>query len=320
MNTACSFPSSINRNTIPAWTQSAVPLFSDDRFSCSKSKSDVFRAELEYCRYDVAELFEIRTGPHVMERLGNGRKPDALLITLQRKGDCTLRHRDRLDTLRPGDLTLIDPSLPLKMKITGDMHQTVLKVPRQRLGADAGLAERMTGLKITGATGSGRVAGSFLDSIISELGQLPAKEMARLLGSAFDVLATSALSSSARTDFELSSYTFHQMQRLRAYIDDHLAEAGLGARPIAAAHGMSVRNLNKLFQASGTTLQKFIWQRRLQRAAEALRDPVLRGRSITEIAHAWGFRSSSHFSRAFKAEFGQQPSAYRRSQAGDSAR
>ena len=32
---------------------------------------------------------------------------------------------------------------------------------------------------------------------------------------------------------------------------------------------------------------------------------------ITEIAFRWGFNDSAHFSKAFRAEFGQSPRAYR---------
>ena len=47
---------------------------------------------------------------------------------------------------------------------------------------------------------------------------------------------------------------------------------------------------------------------RLARAQNLLRNSAL---SLTEVALATGFASSSHFSRAYTAEFGEAPSRYR---------
>jgi AraC-like DNA-binding protein len=42
-----------------------------------------------------------------------------------------------------------------------------------------------------------------------------------------------------------------------------------------------------------------------------LRDPRQSMRSITDIAHGWGFSSRAHFNRLFKASMGQSPGHYR---------
>ena len=39
-------------------------------------------------------------------------------------------------------------------------------------------------------------------------------------------------------------------------------------------------------------------------------------RTISEIAFAWGFSSSAHFSRAFRKRFGVTPTAFRRGDRG----
>jgi AraC family transcriptional activator of tynA and feaB len=36
------------------------------------------------------------------------------------------------------------------------------------------------------------------------------------------------------------------------------------------------------------------------------------GRTLSEIAYAWGFSDMTHFSRRFKAAYGVLPSDYRR--------
>ncbi len=72
---------------------------------------------------------------------------------------------------------------------------------------------------------------------------------------------------------------------------------------------LSTRQLNRLFQDKlGQTTMGYYRALRLARAQNLLRNSAL---SLTEVALATGFASSSHFSRAYTAEFGEAPSRYR---------
>ncbi|MGO9397191.1 MAG: helix-turn-helix domain-containing protein [Xanthobacteraceae bacterium] len=59
------------------------------------------------------------------------------------------------------------------------------------------------------------------------------------------------------------------------------------------------------------SVSRYLWQRRLIRCTEALRDPSQAHRSITDVCFLYGFSSSSHFSRLFKDQFGVSPIQYR---------
>jgi AraC family transcriptional regulator, positive regulator of tynA and feaB len=95
------------------------------------------------------------------------------------------------------------------------------------------------------------------------------------------------------------------------YIDRHLADPVLGVADIARAFGFSSRTVHKLFEGETQTVARAIWDRRLDRCRDDMADPAMASRSITEIAHLWGFSDSQHFSRAFKLRFGLTPRAYR---------
>jgi len=95
------------------------------------------------------------------------------------------------------------------------------------------------------------------------------------------------------------------------YIDRNLADPDLGVASIARAFGFSSRTVHKLFEGEAQTIARAIWDRRLDRCREEMIDPSLAARSITEIAHLWGFSDSQHFSRAFKQRFGVTPRDYR---------
>ena len=86
------------------------------------------------------------------------------------------------------------------------------------------------------------------------------------------------------------------------------------AEPVSLPHlattaGLSERQLNRLFtEKLGRATMRYYRELRLEKAQSLLRNSPL---TLTEIALATGFASSSHFSRAYAAQFGQPPSAYR---------
>lgn len=78
---------------------------------------------------------------------------------------------------------------------------------------------------------------------------------------------------------------------------------------LARVAGISVRQLERLFtKLPGRSLHGTYLDIRLTQAEQLL---LKTGMSVTEIALSCGFRSSSHFSRAFKKRFGEAPNTRR---------
>ena len=73
------------------------------------------------------------------------------------------------------------------------------------------------------------------------------------------------------------------------------------------------RYLHKVFSEDGETLNQYIWTHRLELCRAHLARADLAAKSITEIAFGCGFSNAAHFSRSFRARFGESPRAYRRS-------
>src|SRR5581483_2092631 len=88
-------------------------------------------------------------------------------------------------------------------------------------------------------------------------------------------------------------------------------DPGLTPAQIAAATGISVRHLHRLFGDRGCTVAEWIWQQRLDRCRTDLYHSQASGRSITEIAFSWGFSDSAHFSRCFRKTFGLSPREFK---------
>jgi AraC-like DNA-binding protein len=90
-----------------------------------------------------------------------------------------------------------------------------------------------------------------------------------------------------------------------------LDDPELTTATIAAAHYISPRYLQKLFEAEGSTVTDWIRRRRLDHCKRELLDPRNAGESISTIAARWGLADSSHFSRLFRATYGMSPREFR---------
>jgi AraC-like DNA-binding protein len=100
--------------------------------------------------------------------------------------------------------------------------------------------------------------------------------------------------------------------RIRQIIDEELQNPALGPELVARRLGISPSHLFAVARRSGITIGQLVLETRLLRCRQALADPAWAGRSITDIAFAWGFQELSHFSRRFSERFGVCPKEYRR--------
>ncbi|GLW07116.1 hypothetical protein Misp01_22460 [Microtetraspora sp. NBRC 13810] len=75
------------------------------------------------------------------------------------------------------------------------------------------------------------------------------------------------------------------MLRIQSFIDAHLADPALSTERIAAAHHISVRHLQRLFQTRGTTVSGWIRRRRLDECRRELSRPGRARPTVAAIAH-----------------------------------
>ncbi len=99
-----------------------------------------------------------------------------------------------------------------------------------------------------------------------------------------------------------------RMVRAIALMEENI-EDPLSPADIAEELGISTRQLERLFgRYLNSTPKHYFMEMRLQRARNLL---VQSERSITEIAMACGFRSNSHFSKVFRAQYGTSQVSHR---------
>ncbi|WTW98358.1 helix-turn-helix domain-containing protein [Streptomycetaceae bacterium NBC_01309] len=99
--------------------------------------------------------------------------------------------------------------------------------------------------------------------------------------------------------------------RIRDYVNTRLADRDLSPELIARAHRISVRHLHKVVEGEGITVCRLVQRRRLEECARELATRGPAGPTVASVAQRWGFVSTAHFSRAFRAAYGVSPTQWR---------
>jgi AraC family transcriptional regulator len=99
-----------------------------------------------------------------------------------------------------------------------------------------------------------------------------------------------------------------RLQELRAYVEQHLSSP-LHLPQLASLAGSSVRQFARAFKEStALTPHQFVLRRRIERAKTLLTESCL---TVSDIAAACGFASTSRFTSAFRRVTRSTPTAYR---------
>lgn len=111
------------------------------------------------------------------------------------------------------------------------------------------------------------------------------------------------------TDFLLKTLVIPNDSRLHPildYITEHLHEE-LSMEQVASRYNLSVRNLSRLFNASGIHFSSYVNHLRITRAIELLTDGE---NTVQEVAYKVGFNTPNSFNRVFKQITGKSPKTY----------
>jgi AraC-like DNA-binding protein len=239
------------------------------------------------------------------------------LVVIQGEGRTLAEQDGRRSILRPGDLALFDGARPYYAKLEAGFHHFVLKAAREELSRRLGALERLTVIPVRGDSGIGHMASACVRELSERFLEMPADIAQRAASCCLDLVSTALATGSGLSREARRPSGCVRFLEARALIERHLGRGDVGSEWVAQALKVSPRYLRQLFAENGTSPGRFIWERRLERCRMALADPRQANRSVSEVAFAWGFNDTAHFSRAFRKRFGLSPREYRQSHRGD---
>ena len=282
---------------------------------CAPVSREPFRGEVAH--WELGELLVSRVAahPHLASRTRRMialRDAGYYKVGLLTRGSCHLSQDGRDALLQPGDLAIYDCRRPYTM-VFGEPHEmSFLMFPCDRLRLPPAAVEEVLVTPVSSTQSTGSLVGPFLRRLVANLEQPGEPVNSRLADNVLDLLATLFSERTGVTPADPAALRRSLLLSVHSWIDGHLADPDLDPDTIARANHISVRYLHKLFQEQGTSVGSWVRERRLANCRRDLADPALAQRGVHAIARSWGFDDAAHFSKIFKASYGEPPGAYRR--------
>jgi AraC-like DNA-binding protein len=283
------------------------------RFS---GQADAGRHRLTCRHVSGVRLLELVGSPMCAERGAReiaADQRDFLKVMLQRRGRSVHTRKSasapRTDeTLtQPGDIAVWHTGRPGSLVLPEHYRKFIVLVPLERIESALPNAESYDGLLMKAGTSSARLLGGWLTTLADNMLADCSEPLDSAIDMTLEVLGTVMTAAVRGQDCRPRTSLF---ERATKYIDRRLGDPQLTPQAVADGLNISLRYLYLLFGEQSTSVAHWIRSRRLARCHAELADRS-NDRSITEIAFAWGFNDTAHFSRLFKSAYGMPPKAFR---------
>ncbi|MCW5771149.1 MAG: helix-turn-helix domain-containing protein [Rhodospirillaceae bacterium] len=314
---------SLSTEAVPArqkyafWKEAVCDLFVG--LECSRSGDAPFfgtaqRRVVDWDSTDSVSFIEVASVAQQAARSQKHirRSADAwLMLLVQTAGPAVLRQAGRTAVLGPGDMVLFDSTRDYDFAFDQPFRQLVLKVPHHRLARRLPPAAAWLGRSISSASPLGGVLAAHLAAVSRSIDSIEPAFRPGLLDRTLDLLAYTFAGLQSTFGDTASTGRRVLLARAMQYVEAHAGDPLLAPGDVAAALGISVGYLHRLFQGVDRSVSGYMREFRLARCREQLGSVLHAGEHVTEIAMRWGFNDMPHFSRVFRQAFGVSPREYR---------
>lgn len=260
---------------------------------------------VSFWRNEATRMRMQRTAKHVRQD-SDGR----VAIAVQERGGSTIvySHSARAENRRPRDLILADLTVPYEYEqSTGSVF--CLSIPGELLGLrESSYSDAAHRLK---ASPVYELVRRHLLGIASDTEALTTGPGSVDLGLASIDLVRALITTALLEPTAKRSLADIAAARVTDFVELNLRNSDLDAAMIAEALHMSERTIYKTCTDAGFSLEDHIIGRRLSHARADLETASPAGLHIAAVAHRWGFKDASHFSRRFRARYGCAPREWR---------
>lgn len=233
---------------------------------------------------------------------------ESVLLSFQVKNQCEVSQGGRSTIINPGEFAAYRSSDPYRLRLCDDFQQHVLQVPHCALRNRLPSIDSLTAKRVSADVGAAIYFS--IRKIIGLGASSNAVMRACLEDTIIDLIAT-GLASLENGQTKIRESGQKTLIRARCFITENCNRSELSRTDVGKAVGVSVRRLNELFAAENSSIQSEIREARLQSICADLTDPRLTHVPVADIAFRRGIENAQHFSRQFKARFGQTPTSYR---------
>jgi len=283
---------------------------------CGTSVQATFRGELVNVAFGDVQFTKVTAAPHQVRRTRATiarNDPGLLKACVQLGGTGRISQDGREAELRPGDLTIYDTSRPYTLDFAADaaFGTLVVMFPAGELGLSPDAVRRVTAVRVDGREGLGAVVSPFLVSLAATTGADTDVLSSRLARNVLSLLETMYRERAGLRPGEPERVSTARLIAIQDWLERRLGDPDLSPESIAAAHHISLSYLHRLFTADGTSVSRWVKERRLEECRRDLADPSLVRFSVAAIAARRGILDAAAFSRSFRTAFGLSPREFR---------
>lgn len=237
---------------------------------------------------------------------------NSFVLVMPLEGKLFYNQSGRSGICEPGSYVLVQTREFYELSCSDGFSNVTLKLPGNMVRSRIPFAEDHCASGQAARSGMARLISDYALWLVDHSETMPEAVALQMSEQLLDLLAAS-LCGEVNSSPELrQSSAICLRRRIHEYLGEHLFDADLTPRDVAEALGISCTYLYQLFRPAGMPIGRWIVASRLQRGYEMLTMPRYLDRSVAEIAYAVGFSSQSHFSDAFRRQFGLTPSQARK--------
>jgi len=277
--------------------------------TCSSYAEQGLVAEQTNIAFGGLRIAEILGNAHAIERSRRtcrAMPKDSVFASLVLGGDAVFFSGDGVYPVAVGSLVLYETERPYLFAFASPMRMVLVDIPRSVFTERC----RSGGLPAPQVIGPRSPAEAAAASALRSVAYALVTRRALPGGDDPETTVLELVRALAAQRFEGHR---GQLAAVQDYIERHLSDPALCTESVAAAAGISPRQLRRIFEAAGTSPARYILRRRLERTHAQLTaagDTHRADRSsntIADIGYRCGFASQSHFTRVYREHFGQTP-------------
>ena len=305
------------RDAYEAWVDKLMSAQGSD-WCPGKTPAGAFSASLRHKVIGEINVIESRcdpcTGYRTARHVESVEEPAVVLLSYLGGGEHIEFGGERY-TVTAGDTFVWDSSKTTKFEVYESLHKVALAMPARLLSHNALSALNQMPRKFDRSSGSRFLLNNLIRAV-ADRDFDDAEVEADTILDAVNAFVLGARPGDADHDHSLRE---RQRREILRYIDQHLPDPTLSVSHIAAVHRISKRYLHWLFRDQSVTVNELIILKRLegcQRDLSSLNGAQLQ---VGQIAYAWGFSNISHFSKRYRAQYGESPTETRQRAAAGAA-
>jgi AraC-like DNA-binding protein len=242
----------------------------------------------------------------------SGGPDDDLFLAINVSGNGVATQRGREVILTDGDAVLLTRedtgwaiTRPQQSQLIG------LKLPRAAISPMVrNLDDTMVKL-IHRDSAALKLLTRYLGVVADDVAMANAELRRVVVNQVYDLTALAVTSVHSAQTFKNWDVRAAKLYAIKSDITNHLNDSTLTGAIVADRHGMTLRYLQKLFEAEGISYSEYVLGERLGRAHRMLTNPLHDDRAIGTIAYDVGFNDLSYFNRSFRRRYGATPSDVR---------